>query len=439
MGADCENIQLHFCRLEKKRKYNHSDSIPQSVRKKEKQYISSMAAPSPILTVTELTRKIKQILEGGFSSVALQGELSNVKVHTSGHMYFSLKDEGAQISGVMWRSRVPSLTFAPEDGTKVVVTGRVTVYEPRGQYQIDASSMRPLGVGELQVAFEKLKQKLAAEGLFDSARKKPLPEFPMRIGLVTSETGAAYHDMLTVFRRRFPALTVVLRPARVQGTGAAEDIARAIGEFNELGGLDVLIVGRGGGSLEDLWAFNEEIVARAIAKSRIPVISAVGHEVDFTIADFVADLRAPTPTAAAELAVPDRRRLLEVLGESFYTMRAHVASLIEDHRLHVRSLLGSYAFNRPVDLLRQSSQRFDEATRTLISTTDHRHALARARVIALQQRFASLDPRLVLKRGYAIVSRDGRFVDGRAMLRSGDVIDVEFHDGSVRSRVIDKE
>jgi len=394
---------------------------------------------SPILTVTELTRKIKQILESGFSSITLQGELSNVKLHTSGHMYFSLKDEGAQISGVMWRSRVPSLTFAPEDGTKVVVTGRVTVYEPRGQYQIDAASMRPLGVGELQVAFEKLKQKLAAEGLFESARKKPLPEFPMRIGIVTSETGAALHDMLTGFRRRFPAVTVILRPSKVQGAGAAEDIARGIADFNEHGGVDVLIVGRGGGSLEDLWAFNEEIVARAIAASRIPVISAVGHEVDFTIADFVADLRAPTPTAAAELAVPEQRRLLEVLRESFYTMRGHVASLIEDHRTHIRNLLGSYAFNRPVDLLRQSNQRFDEATRTLKSTTDHQYALVRARATALQQRFASLDPRQVLKRGYAIVSRDGRFVTGRGMLQSGDLIDVEFHDGEVRSRVIDEE
>lgn len=178
-----------------------------------------MANLSPILTVTELTRKIKQILESGFSSITLQGELSNVKLHTSGHMYFSLKDEGAQISGVMWRSRVPSLAFAPKDGTKVVVTGRVTVYEPRGQYQIDAASMRPLGVGELQVAFEKLKQKLAAEGLFESARKRPLPEFPMRIGIVTSETGAALHDMLTGFRRRFPAVTVILRPSKVQGSG----------------------------------------------------------------------------------------------------------------------------------------------------------------------------------------------------------------------------
>jgi exodeoxyribonuclease VII large subunit len=402
-------------------------------------YIQFMVSSPSVLTVSELTRRIKQILEQGFSSLALQGELSNVKLHSSGHFYFTLKDEGSQISGVMWRSRVASLSFRPEDGMKVIVTGRVTVYEPRGQYQIDAASMRPLGVGELQVAFEKLKQKLAAEGLFAPERKRGLPPFPGRIGVVTSETGAALHDMLTVFRRRFPALTIVLRPARVQGAGAAEDIARAIQDANEFGKLDLLIVGRGGGSLEDLWAFNEEVVARAIAGSRIPVISAVGHEVDFTIADFVADLRAPTPTAAAELAVPDRRRLLDVLSESFYTMRRAVLSVIRERRLRIRTLVGSYAFHRPVDLVARELQRFDEATRSMRTNVEHLSALTLARTTGLQQRLAALNPRLVLKRGYAIVSRSGTLIGSREMLVPADLVELEFHDGKVRSRIVEKE
>jgi exodeoxyribonuclease VII large subunit len=391
------------------------------------------------LTVTEITRRIKQVLEGGFGSVMVQGELSNFKIHTSGHMYFTLKDESAQISGVMWRSRVGSLSFVPEDGMKVVVTGRVTVYEPRGAYQIDAQAMRPLGVGELQIAFEKLKQKLAAEGMFAPERKRPLPEYPRQLGIVTSDTGAAFRDMVAVFRRRFPAITVILRPTRVQGAGAAKDIADGIAEFNQLGGIDVLIVGRGGGSLEDLWAFNEEIVARAIAGSRIPVVSAVGHEIDFTIADFVADLRAPTPTAAAELVVRDRRELLEILRESVYTMRGSVDSLVTDHRRRIHHVLESYAFNRPIDLLRQHSQRFDEITRQLQSSTDHLIAQTRSRTMALQQRIASLDPRMVLKRGFAIVSREGRTVDSRETLRTDDIIDVEFRDGAVASRVLGRK
>jgi exodeoxyribonuclease VII large subunit len=389
-----------------------------------------------ILTVSEVTRRIKQTLESGFPAVTVQGELSNTKLHTSGHFYFTLKDDQAQISGVMWRSRMQGMSFRPEDGMKVIVNGRLTVYEVRGVYQIDAASIRPLGIGELQIAFEKLKQKLAAEGLFEEARKRPLPQYPRVIGIVTSETGAALHDMLTVFRRRFPGLTVILRSAKVQGPGAAEDIAAGIAELNEYAGPDVIIVGRGGGSLEDLWAFNEEIVARAIASSRIPVVSAVGHEVDFTIADFVADLRAPTPTAAAELTVRDRRALLEILRDSSYTMRQNVEMMLEDRRKTIANLLKSYAFNRPIDLVRQLSQRFDEAGRYLESSTDHLFALTRSRYTGLHQRIAALDPRLVLRRGYAIVSRDGAIVNGKAELNTEDLIDLEFHDGTVRSKVL---
>jgi exodeoxyribonuclease VII large subunit len=397
-----------------------------------------MHTESSILTVTDLTRKIKQVLESGFVSVVVQGELSNVKLAGSGHMYVTLKDEGAQLSGVLWRSRMATLPFVPEDGMKVVATGKITVYEPRGQYQLDIVSLRPLGLGELQAAFEKLKQKLAAEGLFAAERKRPLPEYPSTIGIVTSESGAVLHDMLTVFRRRAPALTVILRPTKVQGAGAAADIADAIRECNVLGGIDVLIVGRGGGSLEDLWAFNEEPVARAIAASRVPVISAVGHEVDFTIADFVADHRAPTPTAAASMAVKDREELLETVREHFSALRDSVEGRIADHRRTIANLLRSYAFNRPIDAVRQASQRFDEAVRSLKTQVDHRFALTRAAATALQQRMTSLDPRLVLKRGYAMVSRDGNYISARADLRVDDLIDCEFRDGTVRSRILEK-
>jgi exodeoxyribonuclease VII large subunit len=388
-----------------------------------------------VFTVSEITRKVKQLLEGGFPSVVVQGELSNVKLHTSGHFYFTLKDEASQISGVLWRSRAASLSFLPEDGMKVVVSGRLTVYEVRGVYQIDASSIRPLGVGELQLAFERLRNKLAAEGLFDTSRKKRLPEYPERIGIITSPTGAALQDILNILKRRFPGVEVILNPVAVQGGGAAEEIALAIADVNRFGAVDVLILARGGGSLEDLWAFNEERVARAIAASTIPVISAIGHEIDFTIADFVADLRAPTPSAAAELVVKDRRAVIEVLSNYWYTMHQHVQDMLREHRENIRHLLESYAFNRPVDLLRQFSQRLDELLKSLSVASSHRLALMSADSRALQQRITALDPRLALKRGYTIVRRDGRIVGSRKPLRSEDEIEIEFHDGNVRSRV----
>jgi exodeoxyribonuclease VII large subunit len=386
-----------------------------------------------IQTVSEVTRRIKQILEGSFPSVTVQGEISNFKRHTSGHLYFTLKDESAQISCVMWRSRAAGLAFTPDDGMKVIVTGRVTVYEVRGNYQIDASSIRPLGVGELQIAFERLKQKLAAEGLFDQDRKKPLPQYPERIGIVTSPTGAALQDMLKIFRRRYPCLTVILDPVRVQGAGAAEEIARAIGEFNEFGDVELIIAGRGGGSLEDLWAFNEEVVARAIASSAIPVVSAVGHEVDFTIADFVADLRAPTPSAAAEMVVPDRLTLLDILRNNSYTMHEKIAHTLEGHRKNILHLLKSYALNRPVDLFRQFSQRLDELTKSMNLSSAHAAEMARVHAASLFQRLNSLDPDRVLRRGYTIVSRDGRIIGSRALVRPHDELDIRFHDGTVKS------
>jgi exodeoxyribonuclease VII large subunit len=265
------------------------------------------APHAQILSVSTLTRLIKQQLEGRFLDVWVEGEISNLRIPNSGHLYFTLKDESAQVRAVIFRPSGRLLKYIPKEGQQVLCRGRVTVYEPRGDYQIIVDTLEPRGIGALQAAFEQLKERLQKEGLFDPARKKPLPMLPRRIGIITSPTGAAIRDILKVLGGRRGALQILIAPVPVQGEGAAEAIAAAIDELNEHGELDLLIVGRGGGSLEDLWAFNEEVVARAVVRSRIPVISAVGHEVDFTIADFVADLRAPTPTAAAERVVRARR------------------------------------------------------------------------------------------------------------------------------------
>jgi exodeoxyribonuclease VII large subunit len=395
----------------------------------------SMALEARALSVTELTRRIKHSLESSFSSVVLQGEISNLKRHTSGHIYFTLKDENSQIAGVIWRSRVAALSVIPEDGARVVVTGRVTVYEVRGTYQIDVSSLRLAGIGELQVAFEYLKRKLATEGLFDQEKKKTIPRFPGVIGIVTSSTGAALQDMLNVLARRFPAVEVILRPTLVQGAGAADDIVAAISDMNELGHVDVMIVGRGGGSIEDLWPFNEERVARAIFASAIPVISAVGHEIDFTIADFVADLRAPTPSAAAELAVPDKSAILANLRHNWYTLHDTMNAMLSEHKKHVRHLLQSYSFNKPIELLRRHSQRIDELDRGLSSVVIHRFALLRTSSLALQKRISALDPHLVLRRGYAMVRKGEKIVDSAKSLKSDDTLDIAFHDGVISSKV----
>lgn len=391
-------------------------------------------APQP-LTVTELTRRIKVSLETSFSSVVIQGEVSNFKRHTSGHIYFTLKDETAQIAAVIWRSRAPALTLLPDDGMKVIVTGRITLYELRGSYQIEVSSLRPAGIGELQVTFEHLKRKLEAEGLFEAAHKKSLPDFPQRIGIVTSPTGAALQDMLNILRRRFPVVEVILRPAIVQGIEAADDIAGAIEELNQAGNIDALIVGRGGGSLEDLWAFNEERVARAIFDSRIPVVSAVGHETDFTIADFVADLRAPTPSAAAELVVPDGKTILERVRASLYTLNQRIDDIVKDRYRQVHHLVRSHAFNKPIDLLRQRSQRVDELDRRLSSALTHRLRLLKSSSESLHHRISALDPKLVLRRGYTMIHRGDQLVGSAVLLNADDEINIEFYDGTVRSKV----
>ena len=382
-----------------------------------------------ILSVTELTRQIKGVLEKGFSNVWIQGEISNFKLHSSGHLYFTLKDDQSQISAVMWRSRAAQLMFRPNDGMKVLIRGNITVYEPRGNYQIDCYQIQPLGKGELQIAFEQLKQKLYDEGLFSEDFKKPLPEYPRSIGIVTSPTGAAIRDMISVLRRRFPAIEIILVPVKVQGIGASEEIADAIALLNEQNLVNVMIVGRGGGSLEDLWAFNEEVVARAIFSSKIPVISAVGHEIDFSISDFVSDLRAPTPSAAAELVVKDKNDVVELIRNFCYTMSNSMNNSIDSYRQTIAHLTQSYSFNKPHDMLRQRSQLIDDLHRRLEQNLVHNFKIAKYQSNSLSTRINSLNPKLVLKRGYAIIRQEHGIISTLKEIKTARPALIEFQDG----------
>ena len=315
-------------------------------------------AASDVLSVTALNRQVKRLLEVNYNSVKVEGELSNVVKPRSGHYYFTLKDEGAQIRCAMFRSRADTLKFTPKDGDHVRVRGRISLYEPRGDYQLVVDAMHAAGEGALQLAFEQLKQKLYAQGLFEETRKKALPTLPKRIGVVTSPTGAAIRDILTVLQRRFPAVPVILIPAMVQGEGAAEQIVRGIERANEQNLCDVLIVGRGGGSLEDLWCFNDEVLAYTIFNSQIPIVSAVGHEIDFTIADFVADVRAPTPSAAAEILVPDQNEWLSSLQSYQQYFADKIQLTIQQQRQKVESL--KKRLRHPGHQLQERAQRLDD-------------------------------------------------------------------------------
>ncbi|MFZ0820310.1 MAG: exodeoxyribonuclease VII large subunit [Candidatus Acidiferrales bacterium] len=350
-----------------------------------------------IWTVTQLTARIRDVLSAAFGGIWVEGEVSNFKEAQSGHFYFTLKDDSSQVKCVCFRNSAMRLKFRPEDGLKARVRGSISVYEPRGEYQIYVEHIEPVGVGELQLAFEQLKKKLGDEGLFDTSRKKPLPMLPRRIGVITSPSGAALRDILRILRRRFPNVRVLIYPVRVQGEGAAGDIASALKFFTARNAADVLILARGGGSLEDLWAFNEEKVARAIAASHIPVISAVGHETDFTIADFVADVRASTPSAAAEIVVQTReafdnhiRQLVQSIGE-----RAQRTILEQRNRLH--ELFAHRAWRRPEEILRQYRQRTDEFSLRLGEALRVRLDRLRKRFIDARARVASFDLRTRLK------------------------------------------
>ncbi len=392
-------------------------------------------ATQKVYTVGEITRIVKLLIEENIPTVWLEGEISNFKAHYSGHYYFTLKDETAQISAVIWKSRTIQLTFEPEDGMLVQALGNIRLYEKSGRYQFDIIRIMPSGVGQLQQRFEELKAKLLAEGLFDEKHKKDLPPFPRRIGIVTSETGAAIRDMINILRRRAPQTEIILRPAKVQGRGAARDIAAAIREFNEYGKVDVLIVGRGGGSLEDLWAFNEEEVARAIFDSDIPVVSAVGHEVDYTIADFVADLRAPTPSAAAELVWPEATDVRATIIEFRQRLYRAVYQKIEYYYERLNGIRRSYGFRQPEDRIKQFYMQVDDLHARL--SRAFRITIGRQTdyVTQLHLRLQNLNPRKVLERGYSISYVNGKIVRDAGKLHSGLQLKTELYKGNLLSKI----
>jgi exodeoxyribonuclease VII large subunit len=432
-------------------------------------------------TVSELTGKIRDLLARNFTDVNVQGEISNCREAQSGHIYFTLKDDRAQVRCVFFKQQQRGIKFRPEDGLLMTVRGSISVYETRGEYQIYVENLEPVGRGALQLAFEQLKKRLEAEGLFDAARKKPLPVLPSRIGIITSPKGAAVRDVVRILTRRYPNVYLTVYPVRVQGEGSAEEIVKALKLFNQKKLVDVLILARGGGSMEDLWSFNEEIVARAIFSSEIPVISGIGHETDFTIADFVADVRASTPSAAAELVVQTRREfdkhIAELRGALAEQMRYRI--LVLSRRVH--ELAGRRGFRRPLDLLRQQRQRADEMTARLarglhasleqsrkrftaahlrIVSFDFRMKIAalrlrlekratelaaraerllrakRERMDRLRLQLEERSPLRVLERGYAIATdAAGHVLRDAAQVALGDTIAVQLHRGRLTTEV----
>jgi exodeoxyribonuclease VII large subunit len=438
-----------------------------------------------VLTVSELTARIRDLLAKNFTDIFVQGEISNCRPAQSGHIYFTLKDDRAQVRCVFFKQQQRGVKFRPEDGLQVTVRGSISVYEQRGEYQIYVEKIEPIGLGALQLAFEQLKKRLEAEGLFDPARKKPLPLLPSRIGLITSPRGAAVRDVVRILARRFPNVHLTVFPVRVQGEEAAGEIVRALKFFNAKKMVDVLILARGGGSLEDLWAFNEEVVARAIAASEIPVISGVGHETDFTIADFVADVRASTPSAAAELVVQTRREfdkhIADLRGALAEQMRYRI--LVLSRRIH--ELAARPGFRRPLDLLRQQRQRADEMTSRLALGLRARLEQSRKRFTAAHLRIVSFDfrvkiaafrlrlekrgaelgvraerllqkkrdrveklllqlnersPLKVLERGYAIATdANGMVLRDAAQVQIGDSVSLRLHHGKLSTEVKKKE
>jgi len=399
------------------------------------------SASAPVLSVTQLTRGLSDLVEEHYDDVWVEGELSDFTRAASGHCYFTLKDEDTQIRCVMWKHLTQYVYFEPEEGMQVRVNGHASVYERRGDLQIQAQAMRKAGKGAQQKAFEELKQKLRAEGLFDAARKQSLPAFPETIGVVTSGQGAAIHDIRTGLERRFPPAAVVLCPVKVQGLDAPQAIADAVAAFNDLSAddsqrPDLLIVGRGGGSTEDLWAFNEEVVARALAASRLPVVSAVGHESDVTIADLVADERAATPSTAAELVVPDRRDVAERVRALHDRLRTQVTRQLQDGRQRVDALLNSRAVHAPARRLEQHQQYLDTLVDRLTRSGDRLVEQARTRLDRLRDRLQAVDPEQPLRRGYVHLTRDGTPVQSVDALDDGDRVRLHFQDGHRDAEVL---
>ena len=395
--------------------------------------------PSEIISVSRLIAVVQELVEDNFVEILVQGELANFSRPASGHCYFTLKDQRSQIRCVQFRSSARLLRFLPEDGMEIICRGRLSVYSQRGDLQLIVEGLEPVGLGGLQLAFEQLKDRLRQEGLFSLDRKRPLPVFPLTVGVVTSATGAAIQDILNVLRRRSSGLKVLLRPVPVQGAGAAPAIAAAIAELNEEGSCEVLIVGRGGGSLEDLWAFNEEVVARAIAASRIPIVSAVGHEVDTTIADLVADLRAPTPSAAAELVVKNRLELEQHLDHLSARLIGRINALLHQQRARLQHL--EARLRSPLDRLPLRKQRLSALGRRLQAALARRLEQQHGRLSTLSGRLDALSPLKVLERGYALVTveKAGTIVRDPAQVRPGDTLRVQVSRGELFARVLEPD
>jgi exodeoxyribonuclease VII large subunit len=395
------------------------------------------ATNKKIYSVSEITKGISLLLEDAFRNVWVEGEVSNFTLHTSGHCYLSLKDSGSVISCVIFKHAAAKFPFQIENGMSIICSGRIGVYGKRGQYQLYIDRAEPKGVGALQIAFEQLKAQLHKEGLFEKGHKKPIPVFPETIGIVTSPTGAAVQDILNVIDRRFKGIHLIVFPVRVQGPGAYKEIIEAIQQFNRSRNVDVIILARGGGSLEDLWAFNEESVARAIYNSDIPVISAIGHEIDYTISDFVADLRAPTPSAAAELVVQNKKNTLFALEEYSLRLRQALSHQVDMMANQLDGILNRYAFRQPLFLVEQYQQRLDESSKAVVQSLELFFLAKRHRVEAVKARLDALNPTAILERGYSItmLHPDNHIIKHAASLKKGSLIKTRFAKGERISRV----
>ena len=390
-----------------------------------------------IYTVSELTKYVRVILEDSFPAVWIEGEISNFVLHSSGHMYFSLRDAGAVIKCAMFARSNARLKFKPKDGMKVICFGKLSVYEARGDYQLIAEEIEPKGIGALQLQFQQLKEKLQKEGLFEQAHKVPIPFLPTRIGIVTSPTGAAIRDILNIARRRFSNVEIIINPVKVQGESAKNEIAAAIRQFNKLNNIDVMIVTRGGGSLEDLWPFNEETVARAIYESEIPVISAVGHEIDYTISDFVADFRAPTPSAAAELVIPRKEDLVGLISTATTRLNNALAGKVKGLAERLKAVKESYILRQPLNLIVQYEQVIDDLRKDIAIRVDHLIKMRGENHNLLTSKLEAFNPLAILKRGYSVTVKlpEGSILKDVVSLKAGDTVETKLGRGKFKSKI----
>ncbi len=392
-----------------------------------------------VYSVAELTKYIRVLLEDSFPGVWVEGEISNFTLHSSGHMYFTLRDATSSMKCAMFRRSNEKLKFKPKDGMKVICFGSISVYEARGDYQLIAEEIEPKGVGALQLQFQQLKEKLLKEGLFDEKHKIKIPYLPTRIGIVTSPTGAAIRDILNIARRRFSNVEIIINPVKVQGDAAKDEIALAVKEFNDLKNVDVIIVTRGGGSLEDLWPFNEEVVARAVYASELPVISAVGHEVDYTICDFVADFRAPTPSAAAELVIPRKEDLERDIDAWVTRLKNVLTGKIGLFTERLNALKDSYVLRQPLNLITQNEQKIDDLRKDISIRIDHILKMRSENFKLLTHKLEALNPLAILNRGYSVTLKlpEGDIVKDVSRLKKGDQVETKLGSGKFRSRVED--